>query len=277
MNNTKILLVGTVSNQARNIQHNLEHLESVIAKLGSLRILVIESDSNDATLNILSELSATKSNFRFISLGNLKEIMPDKVTRLRFARNQYVNEIRNSENEENIDVVIVADFDGINNKLNYLALSRALLDISDWDCITANQSKGYYDIFALRHEFWSPRNYLDSITWANTFLPKYKSYELFVSSRMIKINKNARPIKVDSAFGGLAIYKSWVFEKCNYGEMSHRSDECEHVELNRQITSHGGQICIAPYLINSGWNEHNKIRLVYKFLPKLYFRIKKVH
>jgi len=75
---------------------------------------------------------------------------------------------------------------------------------------------------------------------------------------MIQIPQNTAPIEVDSAFGGFAIYKRWVLERCDYSKDSDVANtEIDHVTLHRKARIHGANIYIHPYLINSGLTPHS--------------------
>jgi hypothetical protein len=75
---------------------------------------------------------------------------------------------------------------------------------------------------------------------------------------MIQIPQNTAPIEVDSAFGGFAIYRRWVLERCDYSKDSDVADtEIDHVTLHRKARVLGANIYIHPYLINSGLTPHS--------------------
>ena len=97
---------------------------------------------------------------------------------------------------------------------------KALEENLEWDVFTANQSARYYDLLALRHPLWSPNNWLIESAWFSQFLGKSKAQRHSMTDRMIKIPVNLPPIPVDSAFGGLAIYRKWVFSKSDYSSDS---------------------------------------------------------
>lgn len=85
------------------------------------------------------------------------------------------------------------------------------------------------------------------------------------------IKKNTSWIKVDSAFGGLAIYKSVVFIHANYDKSS-TSYVSEHVDFHANLMDTHPNLYINPKLINSYWNTHNVNR--YFFIRYLRHKFK---
>ena len=154
----------------------------------------------------------------------------------------------------NSEYIIVADLDGVNSKLKSIDVTIAMKLNIDWDALMANQSAPYYDLYALRHDQLMPRNFLIDIE--NAVGRSSHLRKELIWKRMIRIDPNKEPILVKSAFGGLAIYKKWIFERFDYGD-SKISNECEHVYLNLKACESGAKLFIVPSLINSGWNEHN--------------------
>lgn len=76
---------------------------------------------------------------------------------------------------------------------------------------------------------------------------------------------------MDSAFGGLAIYKCKVFDAFDYNPPAISNlNDCEHVFLHEKMKMSGMQMYINPSLINSYWNRYNlnrfmAVRLFWRF------------
>jgi len=254
----RALVVGTARNASANVTTDLlrivNSLDSIIPTFG----FVVESDSDDATVSLLDDLSKRDSRIRFISLGNVAPQIPDRIERLRHCRNAYVREIRENPDYAECDLVVVADLDGINTKINTKHLERALSSEVQWDAMAANQSARYYDILALRHPLWSPNNWLMEAEWLEPFLGEKAAKRHSMADRMIRIPSKLPPIQVDSAFGGLCIYKRWIFEECDYSEDTpEAADEIDHVTLHRKARKSLARIFIHPGLINSNWTAHS--------------------
>ena len=299
MKKESVLIVGTVSNVSNVMVKDFERVFKSLSRFDSISTFLVESDSTDKTNKDLSELKGKYSNFEYIELGTLKSTIPDRIERIRFCRNVYVKFIRDNIKEKNWEYIIVADLDGMNSKLTKVAVDSCFEDPTDWDACFANQKYGYYDLYALRHPEWMPRDcFLDLeiekskisskyLSSANVFA-KFKSEIRFSKARKVAIynkmrviKKNSSWIKVNSAFGGFAIYKSRLFIEADYGknpiEKSHTS---EHVDLHSNLLKIHPNLYINPKLINSFWNTYNVNRYFFvrflRYKLKDYFKIIKI-
>jgi len=280
-----ILIVGLARNCADVISSEVQKISDAFRSAKSVRWLIIESDSSDRTIDVLKSMQK-KLSLRFISLGKLRETFHKRTERIAKCRNRYIDEIRDNDEYAHIDFVVVVDLDGINCKLTLEAVTSCWEMEEDWDSCFANQSKGYYDIWALRHETWSPNDCWNSFNFlVQNGINHFDALNASIYSRMITIEESIKPIKVRSAFGGLGIYKKSLFLKSNYcGLDADGSEKCEHVSFHEELNAAGYKLYINPKLINSDWNEHNKslklsskaiarlryytIRLVTKFISK---------
>ena len=246
------LVVGTVRDASANVIPDLLRIVNALEEVLPTKAFVVESDSSDNTVAKLTELATKDSRIRFTSIGIMETTIPDRIQRIRFCRNEYVNEIRSNPLYKDIDLVIAADLDGINTKVNSAVFKSALeLDLS-WDVLAANQSARYYDIFALRHPLWSPNDWASEADWLEPFLGKKIAKRHSMTDRMIHIPANLPPIRVESAFGGLCFYRRWVFDQFDYlEEAAAPLNENEHVTIHRKVRAVGGEIYIYPGLVNS--------------------------
>lgn len=254
--NYSFLIVGTIRDGGKYLKSSITQLYDIFSSIGKTKIFIVESDSNDATREILREYTSKNSFLNFVSFENLDTKFPDRIERLIFCRNTYVDMIRELNADSNFKYIVVADLDGINKKLSRESVCKALSSDFPWDVLTANQ-KYYYDILSLRHRIWCPNNYLEDYEWFRIYFSPYQSMKLALYDKMIKIPKTHDPIEVESAFGGLAIYQSWVFQKFDYSRNIGFKSDNEHTLLNKKIKLYGGVIYIHPALYNSGYNEHN--------------------
>jgi hypothetical protein len=229
-------------------------------------------------------------NFHFVSLGDLRSEIPDRIPRIRHCRNVYVNEIRRILESTDIEYVFVADLDGMNSEISSKAILSSF-ERNDWGAVLANQRGGYYDVLALRHPTWCPQDVLVDLRHEqslidNTDLPRRsfirrtnrrieydRARKKAIYSRMIRIKSNEDWIEVHSGFGGLGIYKAELFKKFDYslreGDLSFES---EHVALSKRITEDGNKIFINPRMINNHFNTYNINRfLLVRQLRYLYW------
>jgi hypothetical protein len=273
----KVLVVGAVRNIETTLHVDVTRFQKVFAGFQEVKFLVIESDSSDKSLEVLEKTSLINPDFKYVSLGDLESKIPNRTERLAYVRNTYLEIIENDQSFEDFEIIAIADFNNLNNKLERGAV-EGLFNDNYWSVRTANQSGPYYDIWALRHPIWSPND-----CWENLqFLREYKKFpELAlyaaVNSRMIKIPKNANPIAVQSAFGGLGVYKRSVIIGKRYKGIDVNSGKmiCEHVPFHEAIIQEGHVIEVFPSLINMRKTDHTRrfglapsLLRVAKYLPK---------
>jgi len=256
---SNIVVVGLARNLENNLESEVQIINLAFVKAASIRWLVIESDSDDGTVGTLNKLSVNNA-FDFMSLGKLQTKYPKRTERIAECRNRYLEELKVNSKYNEIDYVVVADLDGVNSKLTPSAVNSCWQLDEDWDACFANSSEAYYDIWALRHSVWSPNDCFENYEFLlNNGKSKFEALNAAVYSRMIKLKNNMYPIEVESAFGGLGIYKKSIFLESRYiGLNSNEAEFCEHVSFHNVLREKGFRLFIAPNLINCGWNEHNK-------------------
>ena len=107
-----VLVTGLARNVAKHLHIEIIKIENEIKKVfNSVNFLIIESDSNDDTLEVLENLKKTKDNFNYRCLGLLDRTYPNRIERLTLCRNTYVQEIRENEMYNKTEFIMVIDFD----------------------------------------------------------------------------------------------------------------------------------------------------------------------
>lgn len=266
---SKVLITGLIRDGAHCIQRDIEKLLSAAKIFKDVHVLVIESDSQDQTLNRLASLAARNTQIRYVSLGQLKDIFPSRTDRLAHCRNTYLAELRNNPLYADVDYVIVADLDGMNDLLNSDSLASCWDVSEDWCVITANQEDSYYDIWALRHSDWCPDDCQALLARLEPLFGHETALSLAVESRQIRISPSRPLIPVQSAFGGLAIYTASAMQCGAYrGQDENGNEVCEHVSLHLQMTKAGHAIYLNPRLINTGLNTHTRNKRTSKIIKR---------
>ena len=282
----RILLVGTVSNVAKTIEKELRIVCKALSVFDYVKIYLVESDSTDNTVEILEKIKLANAYFDFTSLGILKEKLPHRIERIAYCRNYYVEYFRTNHQTSNFDYVAVADLDGMNFRINKRGIKSCFDSNIQWSGMMANQKFGYYDIYALRAPGWVESDCFNDLRKAKEFSvpPKLSKWSLlnfliqfkyhdrfrksYIYDKMKRIKFKNDLIKVDSAFGGFAIYKPEVFLRSFYGNS--KSFESEHVDFHKNLENIENAFYINPKLINSGFNFYNTNKLlIVRFLREL--------
>jgi len=233
MKKYNIVFGATVRNVEPFIKKNLEYIDQCGKQFKNYKVIIYENDSSDNTRNIL--LENKKDNYTYIFEDNIKE--PLRTMRISNGRNKVLEKVK----ETNYDYMIMIDLDDVNNSGKFIDSIKTCFEYTGWDILTGNQSGNYYDLWALRKkndmEFdcWKMVRESKSPDANNLYVwSKYKQYD------------SGQLLDVDSAFGGIAIYKlSSIPNECKYvGKYDDGNELCEHVEFNRCIKKNGGNIYI---------------------------------
>ena len=260
---TRFWIVGTARNVGRLLASSIRHLHDVFSSLGETRFFVVESNSADDTVAVLRRLSREIPNFLYESLKGLPNGSQWRTTRLAACRNHYLDHLLQQDLGPS-DLVVMADLDGVNSRLSRDGIIDSL-GAEGWDVVTANQSGRYYDLWALRHPIWCPSDYRDYSEFLITHgYSARTAHRLSVRARQLRIGVESRLIEVDSAFGGLALYRPWVIKTSRYEGMTPAGQQVsEHVPFHLGAREAGAQIFINPRMINAHDTEHtNTLKLV---------------
>jgi len=270
--NQKVIVVGLVRNCEKTLVKEYMRIVSACSSLDLLDAFFVESDSSDNSVELLKSMSSQNSNFHFISLGNLETAIPHRIERIRFCRNEYVKYIRSLYHEKSLDYVLVADMDGINSALSKRAINSCFTN-SNWDALFSNQLFGISDLLALRASNWIEGDYLIELEHSRVdlrnapnsrnifkrvrmYLRYDKSRRNVIYDRMRCLGFSRKLLPVNSAFGGIGIYRSWCFFRADYNDDDHPY-ECEHVSFHRKLEAESARMFINPRFINSIVNTYN--------------------
>lgn len=201
---SSVLILGLARDVSEYLEKEIRSLLVSFSDFGKVGVFIVESDSGDSTISVLEELSENLNYFSFISLGNLSKQIPNRVDRITFCRNRYLEELEFNSELKDYDFIVVADLDGVNADLTLDAV-RSCWRRDDWSACAANQSAPYYDIYALRHETWSPNDcWIYEAELRSAGLNPVTAREKAIYSRQIRIPATADWIEVQSAFGDSA-------------------------------------------------------------------------
>jgi hypothetical protein len=250
-------VTGLARDVAKFLPRELNRIEKELKDIFEIvNFLIIESDSKDNTEKVLENIKNKRHNFNYKSLGVIESILPNRIQRLAFCRNVYVKEVRENKLYKDVDFVAIVDFDIKNNRLRLNELKK-LIGEHSWDAIFANQTGRYYDVYALRKKGWVENDCFADYKKFSMSMSSQDAKELAIWSKMRKIGKNSPLIPVDSAFGGLGIYRKNVFMNFDYSLLNEQIHESEHVSLHKKITDSNGLLFIVPNMTNFSWSAHN--------------------
>lgn len=256
----KAAIVGAARDCARHLPKVLDNLKRIAETYAETFFVFAVSDSSDDTLTQLETWIANGRHGRVLDLGTLEPIVPVRTARIAYARNACLDAVRGSIAAA-YDHLIVVDLDDV---LDGDLAIEAVRQAADWlDAaperagVFANAAPRYYDIWALRHESWCPGDCWHAI-WGR---PADQSFEAakFRESlfRQIVLPSAMPPVAVQSAFGGLGLYKMPFARQGAYAGLDLQDRAVsEHVAFNTAIREAGGQLHIFPSLIVQAPRQH---------------------
>ena len=266
--NKPALFCGVVRNGGSALQATLDNLDAVRSKFEDTKFIIVTNDNTDLTDKVLNDWAKTSQQRNIvIRVDGLLEAFPNRIDRICAARNFYLRRAQFEVRNGNWSYCIIADLDGPNENLDPNWFNDIEKFPVAWDAIFANQIDAYYDIYALRHDQWCPKDCWieveSSISRIIKRVPKVRTWirhslvNKLVFARQHKIAPTHSPIKVTSAFGGLGVYRVKALEGIYYGcRRVTNHVVCEHVVFNEAIAKRGGNLYIAPNLINAAPKEH---------------------
>jgi hypothetical protein len=237
----KIVFLGL----ARDCGSTLEIVLNQISKIGNFfkeyKIYIFENDSKDNTLPILKALK--KSNpLEFFTLNGLDKEFPDRTIRLSFARNQLLNATKNL----NFDYVVCFDTDGVFVDIPEPSFLSCFRFDELWDgCFPVMNP--YYDLWALRQKNMLSDDYHEM----GKDLPRVIGEENRLRYVVIPIrHQNFEMYEgwllVDSAFGGMALYKANAYYQSSYWGEINKQELCEHISLHSKMNNKNARLYINP-------------------------------
>jgi hypothetical protein len=266
----RAIFVGCAKNCQNHLQSVLENIERIASLFGESAFIFVENDSIDLTKTIFNNWAKGKKNFCLLNLDGLDAIQ-QRGLRLEIARNSYLEYIRGSSKLVGFDYLFVLDLDEVNSTtINLMHIENALGFLEqkpDYSGVFANQIGIYYDMWTLRHPDLCPQDIWEEVfdyTFKNDAPDEIAFNETF-KRRLFSLSPDANPVEVDSAFGGLGIYKlNYVLknknpylgskvkllQKSNQFKIA-RWQVCEHVHFNLGIRNLGGKLFIFPQLVNA--------------------------
>ena len=238
---SKVAIVGLARDIAGVLPKSIERIENTAKHFGDWRAFVIENDSTDGTKDLLRAWATEEPEHVVVQLvdngrPHLHGFERERVVALADYRNRCRDLVQ--EHYPQADYVIVADLDawggwsihGVINGIGWhgrMPQAGCMASVSLFKhpgtLIDGKAPWAHYDNWAYRWLGWTPR----LGPWFTFWVPP----------------AGAAPILVNSAFGGLGIYKTQPYLECEY---SGDNGDCEHVNMHRTMQAKGWQVFLNP-------------------------------
>jgi hypothetical protein len=233
---------------ARNAMPLINNTAGLLAEarrgFRSLRWFVFENDSEDGTNDYLDRAAERHGwiQVRHETLGGLdsRGFEPERTERLAYCRNACHDWVR--EHAAGATWTIVLDVDpqhgfspdGIFHSICQLGAMSARSAVkspgamASYSLYRDESGVAHYDAWAMRLNWWRDRRKEIGFGWASGLLPPVGS----------------PPIPMNSAFGGLCVYKTEAFLAA--GVRPYEGGDCEHVFLHKKMADAGYQLYLNP-------------------------------
>lgn len=247
-----VVFIGLTRNCAHALRRILGRIAAFADDLEDWGYVFLESDSTDDTLPILKSFDAEHRRGIVEGLPPLQKTMPKRTERIAYLRNRALDLVWRDPRLGAFDFAIVMDMDDANE----IFPRDALLDhMRGWPedraAVFANQSEVYYDIWAFRHPDLSPDDSWERVRNRPFGMSKKQAKTAFIARRQAPLPRDAGLIEVDSAFGGLGLYRLPAIRDCRYVGLDEQGNLlCEHVAFHRQVRQKGYRLFIDTAMIN---------------------------
>lgn len=196
---------------------------------------VFENDSEDETAAVLDADGSLTVEHETLGGVDARGFEPERTHRLAYCRNKCHRRV--AEDGAWTDYTIVLDMDphrgfdvnGVFNSIHWLRSLPRAGGMASYSLYRTGDRIAHYDAWAARPpSWWRDRRSEVGFVWFSTFLPPV----------------GAPPCPMNSAFGGLCVYRTQAFLAA--GEAPYEGGDCEHVFLHRKMHRAGWQMHLNP-------------------------------
>lgn len=244
MAQSSIKFLGCARNCAANLGKSVSAVQRLRALFGESEFHVFENDSIDQTPELLRQWER-EGVLTLHSHPKLDAVMPKRTERLAYGRNLLMTAALAGPQ---FDYICWVDMDGlIDESFDVSGFSSCFQFEDAWDVVFPVNTEYYYDIWALRHPVMWPDDYIVQMNSEfDLALGTRPIVEIAMKSRQIKAEQMLGWLPVESAFGGMAIYKAAACRNGRYVGLEDGREICEHVSFNQGLHRAGGRLYINP-------------------------------
>ena len=272
----KAVFAGCARDSAVHLPALFANIEGMAALFGKSAFVFVENGSADSTRGDLEAWCRGRPDAGVLSPDTRAAASNLRSMRIAGARNAYLSLIRAIFAD--FDYLIVIDMDDANTLLLALDGFARALEFLEADGqragVFANTKGVYYDMWALRHPTLCPGDvWEEACDYAlNHGADDRAAFAATLGRRLFALKEDAAPLEVDSAFGGLGLYRLRpVLENPqSFSGMRRKQlspalaaklgfadagggvgwQTCEHVPFHTGLRQAGAKLFILPWLIN---------------------------
>lgn len=232
--NNNVLICGLIRNASDNFSYLRARIEKIGSMFNSYEVFLYENDSSDNTVPHLKNWQKKNNRVMFSSekLDKKRHEQDHSLQRridMANYRNQYMAYIKGSNT--NYDKIIVLDtdliggysYEGISHSMSFnfpvIASNSILFRVKD-----GKVERLFYDAWAFRQLNQTEAHPDNDVN-------------------LLVFNRGESPVKVNSAFGGMAIYDGMLLKQ---DSLFYDDTDCDHVTLHEKIRKLGIEIYLNP-------------------------------
>lgn len=212
----KILVCGVIRNGEKGFRNSKNSISELVKNFKDYRIIVYENNSQDNTKKLYADWANEEKKLIFISEDLSSFYLNCYTPKIGDFRFEFIARARNiviakalEEQYDDFDYIMMADLDEFEPWDIKSIIETIENPEQEWDMVSAN---GSYDLRAVRSDKFrlSP----ELIGWS-----MWCDMQPIIGKKYAELLKNSGWYKVESAFGGLAIYKRDAFFGARYKGM----------------------------------------------------------
>jgi hypothetical protein len=250
---SSIAFLGCARDCAEGLTRTVECVSRLRGLFGASSLHFFENDSVDGTRARIAALQAS-GLAKLHGFSGLDALMTRRTERLAFARNTLLE----AALKEGAQYICWIDCDGLlDEEFEVAGFLSCFRWEAVWDGVFPVNPGYYYDIWALRHPVMWPSDYVERMnSEVDLALGMEQLIRCEMLSRQISANRMAGWLPVESAFGGMAIYRAEVCRHGRYVGLEDDHEVCEHVSFNRGIVGAGARLYVNPQFRVKCPDEH---------------------
>lgn len=241
-------IVAIARNATPHLSNTLELVDELRQGFRDCKFFCYENDSTDGTAEILDDWVAGSARDRWATvrhdtLGVIdsRGFERERTERLAACRNICMDWVRQNCRTTSWTIVLDVDphhgfsVDGVFNSIGWLGRLSPLPSVfrpgamASYSLYRQNDGEkvrvAQYDSWAARLNWWDDRRQLMGLSWFS----------------MLLLPVGSRPIAMNSAFGGLCVYKTAAYLSGGYS-----GEDCEHVPHHKRMNEAGWQLYLNP-------------------------------
>lgn len=274
MNTYRCVIIGCAKSVAAYLPSTLVQIDAIRSLWLDAAVVIAENGSTDSTKELLATYAAKSAHTHVLTLDAEANRIPLRTERLALVRNRLLDFVH--ETYPTFDYILSVDLDGILDGFKSSGLTSVFKSFpaDTWDAVFANVTNKYYDIWALRskemgitYDCWDMIRHLQleaGVSRADAKAACVTQFQTVIAA------SPSRLLPVESAFGGLGLYRLAATRGCTYvGRTQECSCEmiafnralcaletCEHVSFHKDMVTRGAKLFICSSLLVKTQQEH---------------------